>query len=218
MWGLWLVVGNTEVQQHQQQLVGWPTADPKVVWKSSSFDEKSTVNIWLFSSGRQANFCSVQFHYKAQLAVYSLDHMLEGSAHTPLRDTRCGKKTRTGSSRCGPRKQTSLIAKGWLNSCQEVSPPKDKRWNWPCWQQERHDTVQWTICCARGTWLWQGAWSTKLCTSTRSTEHFKVPGALWYWGAMNLDCWISQGQTIFVSQFFALLPHSRLELGHCSFS
>ena len=114
MWGLWLVVSNTEAQQHQQQPVGWPAANPKVVQKLSSFNEKSTVNIQLSSSSQQANFCSVQFHHKVQLAVHCWDHVLEGSAHTPSRDTRHGKMTRTSSSRCGPRDQTSLTVKGMI--------------------------------------------------------------------------------------------------------
>ena len=75
MWGLWLVVSNTEVQKHQQQHVSWPVADPKVIQKLSSFDDKSTVNIWLSSSGQQADFCSVQFHCKVQLTVHNWDHM-----------------------------------------------------------------------------------------------------------------------------------------------
>ena len=101
MWGLWLVVSNTEVKQHQQQHVGWPVADLKVVQKSSSFD-----------GGQQADFCSVCFHCKAQLAIHSWDHMFEGSTHTPSGNTRRGKKTKTGSCRCGPRNQTSLTVKG----------------------------------------------------------------------------------------------------------
>ena len=48
MWGLWLVVSNTEAQQHQQQPLGWPVADPKVVQKSLSFNEKNTEKCMTF--------------------------------------------------------------------------------------------------------------------------------------------------------------------------
>ena len=117
IWGLWLVVSNTEAKQHQQQHVGQPAANPKVIKKQPSFAEKSSLNVWHCSSSWQADFWSAHFHHKAQLAVHSWDHVLEGSAHTPSGDTRCGMKTRTSSSRCGPRNQTSLTAKGQLNSC-----------------------------------------------------------------------------------------------------
>ena len=56
MWGLWLVDRNAAAQQHLQVHVGQPAANPKVIQKLSSFDEKSTVNVQLFSSGGQANF------------------------------------------------------------------------------------------------------------------------------------------------------------------
>ena len=84
-YGWWLVL-----QKHiniRQQHVGWPTANPKIIQKSSSFDEKRAVNIQPFSSSQQADFGSVQFHYKAQ---FSWNHMLEGSAHATSGDVRHG--------------------------------------------------------------------------------------------------------------------------------
>ena len=48
-YGWWLVF--QKCINIKQQHVGWLAADPKVIQKSSSFDEKTAVNIQLFSSG-----------------------------------------------------------------------------------------------------------------------------------------------------------------------
>ena len=64
-------------------------ANLKVVQKSSPFDEITALNVQLHSSGRQADFGSVQYHCKAQ---GSCDHVLEGSAYLTLGDARCGSK------------------------------------------------------------------------------------------------------------------------------
>ena len=218
MWGLWLVVSNTEAQQHQQQHVSWQAANPKVIWKSSSFNEKSTVNMHLSSSSQQADFCSVQFHCKAQLAVHSWDHMLEGSAHTPLRDTRHGKMTRTSSSTCGPRDQTSLTVKGRLNSCQEVSPPKYRRWNWPCWQQERRDTVQWTIFVPGAHDFDRVFGAPNFELVLEALNFLKCLGHSGAKVPRILIVGSHKVRPFLLSQFFVLLPHSRSESGHCNFS
>ena len=48
-------------QQHVSQLV----ADLKVIQKSSPFDKKTPVTVWLFHSSQQADSGSVQHHHKA---------------------------------------------------------------------------------------------------------------------------------------------------------
>ena len=103
----------SEIQKHsniKQQHVGWLAADLKVIQESSPFDEVTALNVWLYSSGQQANFGSAQYHCKVQC---SCDHVLEGSAHLTPGDIDVAAKTRTSSSRS----QTTLTEKEWIHPC-----------------------------------------------------------------------------------------------------
>ena len=162
----------------KQQHVGWPVANLKVIQKLSPFDKKTPVTVWLFHSGQQADSGSAWYHHKAQ---YSCDHMLEGSAHLTLGDTRCGIKDQDhGSSRS----QTTLTEKEQIHPC-------------PRSQATYRLEVQLTMMatgrcwhCAVDNLLCPGAhdidWvlgAPNSVQSARSTELLKVPGALWDWSA-----------------------------------
>ena len=150
--GWWLVL--QKCINIRQQHVGWPMANPKNVQKLSSFDEKRAVNVQLFSSG-QLWQCAIPSQMQ-----YSWNHLLEGSAHTTSGDARSGNEDQNWFLK----KSDNPDSEGMIGfPAQEVRPPTDWRCNWPCWQQGGVDTVQWTICCARGTWHWLGAGSTELC-------------------------------------------------------
>ena len=88
----------------RQQHVSWPVADLKVVWKLSPFHKTTAVNVWLFSSGRQADLGRAWCHHTAQIhwqanfgsmlhhhtVQYRWDHVVECSAHIPMGDIRSG--------------------------------------------------------------------------------------------------------------------------------
>ena len=89
-YGWWLVPQKHKGIQ-QQQHVGWPAANLKVIQKSSPFHKTTPVNIQLFSSSQQADFGSALHHHTAPVQ-HRRDHVLEGSAHITLGDARGGIK------------------------------------------------------------------------------------------------------------------------------
>ena len=145
----------------KKQHVGQLPADLKAIQKSSPFDKTTAVNVWLFNSSQQTNFDSAWHHHKVP---YRWNHVLKGSAHTILGDAR--------SDTWRPGLVPPEVRQPWQwrddhIPAQEVRPPTDQRCDQPCWQLRGVDTVQWTICCARGTWHWLGAGSTELCVKCK---------------------------------------------------
>ena len=173
MWGLWLVVSKVKCNNTSSSLLAGRQQTTKL-YKNCLLSMRKTQKTYNFPAAANRLTFAVHNSITKHSQQYTVETMCMKALPIQHRGTLdVAMQIRTGSLRS----QTSLTVKGWLYSCREVIPPTDRRWNWLC--QERCDTVQWTICCARGTWHWQGAWSTELCASAISTELFKVPGALW---------------------------------------
>ena len=175
---------NAAAKQHPQEQVGQPTANPKVIWKQSSFDKKNTINDQHYSSSQQTNFSSACHHHTVQSITYSGDHMLEGSAQVTSGDTRLGIMTKPSSSRHGTNKLTSLSETGWSEFLLRESGHLKRGVNWLCWPEEKKKkTVQWLVYGARGTWL-LGAYSTKHCGSAKIALNFFYST----WGTLVSKC------------------------------
>ena len=81
-------------------LAGWQPTQ-KAIWKQSSFCKITSLNLWHYSSGQQANLSSACSHHTLQREVNNGNHVLEGSAQTTQRDTRVsGMETKSNSKRC----------------------------------------------------------------------------------------------------------------------
>ena len=172
MWDLWLVDRNAAAKQHPQEQVSQLMANRKVIQKQSSFGKKNTINVWHYSSGQQADFCSVHHHHTVQSITYSGDHMLQGSAQVTSGDTGLGIKTKPSSSRHGTNELTSLRETGWSEFLPRESGHLKRGVNWLCWPEEKKkNTAQWLVYGARGTSL-LGAYSTDHCGSAKIALNF----------------------------------------------
>ena len=204
-----------EDQKHpddEQQHVGQPVADHKAIWKLSPFHEIKPANVRLSHSSWQADSGNVP-HYHTVHSRW--DHVLEGSAHLTMGDTRGDIKAQDQF----PPKSDKPDIEGTTSSLSQKSGHlKNKGATDEADRGNELTLCSETICCARGTEHYQGAKSTKLCS--KYMVHWTLQMCLGHSRAEvphNLVLDHTRSDLFIFYHSFALLPHSKSELGYYYF-
>ena len=196
---------------NQQQHVGWPVADCKAIQKSSPFGKRTPLNVQLSHSGQQADSGSAPCHHTVH---NRWDHVLEGSAHLTMGDTRGDMETQHQF----PPKADDPEREGTTTSLSQKSGHLKNEG-----ATDLADRGEESVLCSE-LFVVPGAQNIirvlkapNFVWSAWCTEPYKSA-----WGTLGLMCHIivldlTRSDHFIFFHSFVLLPHSKLELGYYYF-